>query len=289
MDRVKAATEKNKVFNYELLILVFSFSFLFIFSLCGCSSITSPYTLSSKQEPAYDPNLYESYNNVKLKQSGALNVLPIIHKSNSELLSQSRRVIASSGKSESGYKTWFNMVAFDENRLTAKRKYLFYVDEKYKRGTSKIKRLFAEPKQGLMFNCQMVLDKATLNRTYSSENIAQIGILKQSLSNIRNDIAELNEGTNELGSDNKNLAISGLLINQAYSAILYTLDNSPAQATMLAEKSGVEFDHMSFGKGKIRMSAEDDVVTIKIRLGSFVDTPEENESSLTAEEVIHAN
>ena len=275
MDQVKAATGKNRTLNYELLILVLSFQILFIFGLSGCSSVTSPNSVSSTQEPAYEPNLFESYNNVKLKQSGALNVLPIIHKSESELLSQSRRVVASSGKSANGYKTWFNMVTFDENKLTAKRKYVFFVDEQFKRGTSTIKRLLSGSKQGLVFNCQMVLDKETLNRTYSSENIAQIGILKQSLSNIRNDIAELNEGTNELGSDNKNLAISGLLINQAYSAIFYTLDNSPAQATMLAEKSGVEFDHMSFGKGKIRMSAEDDVVTIELRLGAFVDTPEE--------------
>jgi len=284
MSREKTKTGRHETSNSELLLLVFSFQLLFISSMCGCSSILSPYILSKKKDLPYDPNIYESYNKIKLKQSGALSVLPIIHRSDSDLLSQSRSVVASSGKSESGYKTWFNMVAFDENKLTAKRKYFFWVDEKVKRLPDGRKRFLMEPKQGLMFDSQIVLGKAALKKRYRSENTAQIAILRYMLESLRRDIAELSGGSSETGSDNKNLTVSGLLINQVFSAILYTLDNSPAQAATLGEESGVEFNHMSFGKGKIRMLAEDDIVTVKIRLGAFVGIPEEKEQGSATEE-----
>lgn len=244
----------------------------------------SPYIISNQNGPPYDANLSDSYNKINLKESGAFNVLPTIHKPEYELLSQSRSVVASSGQSKKGYKTWFNMVAFDENKLTAKRKYFFLVDEKVKRLPGRPKSFLTEPKQGLMFDSQMVLETAALNKLYASENSRQIEILRQVLKNLRRDIAELGEGMDELGSDNKNLTVSGLLINQVFGAILYTLDNSPAQAAILSEESGAEFNHISFGKGKIRMLAEDDIVTVKIRLGAFVDMLEEKKQQLTAEE-----
>jgi len=283
-EKCKTETGKLEILNFALWLFIFSFQFLFILVLCGCSSVVSPYTVSVRQESPSDANLSDNYYKIELKKSGALNVLPMIHKPESELLSQSRSVVASSGQSEKGYKTWFNMVAFDENKLTAKRKYFFLVDEKVRRLPGRSKRFLAEPKQGLMFNSQMVLEKSALDKLYTSENSRQIAILKQVLKNLRRDIDELGEGRDEPGSDNKNLAVSGLLINQVFGTILYTLDNSPAQAAMLGEESGVDFNHISFGKGKIRMFVEDDIVTVKIRLGAFVDMPEEKEQQLTAEE-----
>jgi len=288
-EKCETKTGKLKILNYELWFFVFDFQFLVILGLCGCSSVVSPYIVSVRQESPSDANLSDSYYKIKLKESGALNVLPMLHKPESELLSQSRSVVASSGQSEKGYKTWFNMVAFDENKLTAKRKYFFLVDEKAKRLPGRPKRFLAEPKQGLMFNSQTVLEKAALEKLYTSEDSRQIAILKQVLKNLRKDIDELGEGRDELGSDNKNLAVSGLLINQVFETVLYTLDNSPAQSAMLGEESGVEFNHISFGKGKIRMFVEDDIATVKIGLGAFVDMPEEKDQRLTVEEEVKSN
>lgn len=286
-DKRKTKIEKLKILNCLLWFFIFSFQFFVILGFCGCSTVASPYFVSKQREPTYEPNLADSYNKIKLRQSGALNVLPIIHKSESELLSQSRSVVASSGQSKNGYKTWFNMVAFDEQKLTAKRKYFFLVDEKVRRVPGK--RFLGEPKQGLMFNSQMVLETASLNKLYKSDNSMQIAILKQVLKNLRRDIDELGEGINELDSDNKNLAVPGLLINQVFGTILYTLDNSPAQAAMLSEGSDVEFDHISFGKGKIQMLTEKDIVTVKIRLGAFINMHEEQEQQSVAEEVKSTN
>jgi hypothetical protein len=278
MKRGKCKTRKNKISNFKLWFFVLSFQILIILGFCGCSTIASPYFVSKQKEPTYDPNLFNTYNKIILTQSGALNVIPVIHKFESELLSQSRSVVASSGQGKEGYKTWFNMAAFDEQKLTAKRKYFFLVDEKVRRVPGK--RFLGEPKQGLMFDSQMVLETEPLNKVYESDNSRQIAILKQVLKNLRRDIDELGEGIDELGegidelnSDNKNLAISGLIINQVFGTVFYTLDNSPAQASMLSEENGVEFSQSSFGSGKIQMLAEKDTVAVKIRLGAFINMP----------------
>jgi len=219
--------------------------------LCGCG--VWDWELFKPEESAYDEQISKSYYQTKLKISNAADVLAVIHRPEYELLSQSKSVIASAGQKKRGYKTWFNMVAFDENELTAKRKYLFIVDERPD-------ILFLEPKPNLSFDCEMVLDSNVLNRPYANENARRIAILRQSLENVRKDI-------DEVGQDNKMLATSGMLINQALETVLVELDRLPALASGLNRESGLEFNHINFDKGKIRMVVEGDVVTVKMRLG----------------------
>ena len=263
--------------SFWLWFFVFSFQFLFIFGLCGCSSVASPHVISKRQKPPYDVNLSDSYHRIELKKSGALDVLPVINRPESEMLSQSRSVVASFGQDKDGYKSWFNMVAFDEVRLTAKRKYFFLVDEKVKRLPGGRRRFLMEPKGGLMFDSQMVLEKSKAGKPLMSEGAGQIVQLRQVLKNLHKDIGELGQGVDVTGSDNKILTISGMLLNQIFETILYTLDRSPGLAENLGDSGGVEFDHISFGKGRIRMDVEGDIVTVKIRLGVFVSTLEERE------------
>ena len=61
-----------------------------------------------------------------------------------------------------------------------------------------------------------------------------------------------------------------MLVNQALSAVLTSLDSSPALATRLSKPAGVEFSHLNLDKGKIQMVAIGDVARVKIRLGSFM-------------------
>jgi len=270
MGRKKTKAEKLRILNFDSWFYVFVFQFLVILVLYGCSSVVSPYYVSKKQMFPYDANVSDAYYQTELKKSGAHNVLPVIQKPDSELLSQSRSVVASLGQSSDGYKTWFNMVAFDELKLTARRKYFFLMDEKVKRLPDGSKRFWVASRQGLMFDCQMVIEKVLLNRPYSSESAKQIATLRKVLKNFRRDIDELCHSSDVFNSDNKKLAVSGLLINQVFEAILFTLDTSPVQAAMLGEGRGFEFDHINLGKGKIQMTVEDDIVTVKIRLGVFI-------------------
>jgi len=244
---------KFKILNYRLWFLVFSFQ-LVILLLCGCVVMDAVEFLTPEGPPSYE-QISESYYRTKLKTSSSADVLAMIHTPEYELLSQSKSVVASSGQKKKGYKTWLKMVAFDENKLTAQRKYLFIVDEKPK-------FLFVEPRAYLRFDCEMILESEVLDEPYANESARRIAILRQLLNNVRADI-------DELSSDNKMVDICGMLVNQALETVLVKLDSSPVLATQLSDQNGFEFEHTSFDKGKIRMVVDSDVVTVGLRLGSL--------------------
>ncbi len=229
------------------------------FGLSGCWVADTLEFIRPEKAPSYD-QISNGYSEIILKESTAADVLNTIYMSSHELLSQSKSVIASQGEKKEGYEIWFNMVSFNENELTAQRKYIFIIDEKPK-------VLFKEPRTGIIFDCAMVLDKEILEEPYSDENARRIAIFKRVHENIRNDIEQV-------GLDNRQMRICGMLINQAMEAVLVKLDSitgSPVLATKLNELSGVEFGHMSLDKGRIQMVVAGDIVRTKIRLGSFME------------------
>lgn len=248
---------------------------LFIFAalcgFCGCSAM-SPYVEIRREEPSYDQELFAIYQQVKLNKSISLDILPMLRSSPHEVLSQSDSVIAALGQSKDGYKTWFNMVTFDEYKLTAKRKYFFVVDEKATRSPTNTRWILGTPKRGLAFDCEMAMEKDLLDKPYETENARQIAILKQVSHNLRKDTDELGEDIERTAQDNRTLQVCGMLINQTFQTILLTLKTSPSLAAKLSDSGGMEFDHLSFDKGSIQMVIVDDIVRVKIRLGVLVNT-----------------
>jgi len=224
---------------------------------CGCSVVEY---FQPEGPPSYE-QIYAAYDSTSLNMSNAADVLSSINLPEYELLSQSKRVVASAGQKKKGYKSWFNMVAFDENDSTAKRKYLLVVDEKPK-------ILFVSPMENLSFDCEMVIESEVLDKPYADERTRRIAVLKGVLENFRSDIAEVSQ-------ENKTLDNSGMMVNQALGTVLVKLDSSPALASRLHEPAGLLFDHVSFGKGKIQMVVTYDIVAVKIRLGSLVPEFEE--------------
>lgn len=265
---IESKKSQAKSFAFRLLI------FAALCGLCSCS-VVSPYAGLQREEPSYDQELLAAYQQVKLNKSITLDVLPMLRSSEHQLLSQSDSVVAALGQGKNGYKTWFNMVAFDEYKLTAKRKYFFVVDEKVTRSPANPGRPLFEPKQSLAFDCEMALEKELLDKPYAAENARQIAILRQVSNNLRRDIDELGEDIETAGQDNQMLHVCGMLINQTFQTILLTLETSPVLATKLSDRSGVEFDHVSFDKGKIQMVIEGDIVKVKIRLGVLTQTFEQ--------------
>jgi hypothetical protein len=256
---------KCKDSSFELRFLVFSFQLLVILCLCGCSVLET----LQPEGPPYDEWLSQRYNRTKLKESSSADVLTAIQKHELELLSRSTSVVAVSGQKKKGHKMWFNMVAFDENETAAKRNYLFIVDDR--------PNILEEPRKHLRFDCEMVLESEVLEKPYTDENARRIAILKQVLANVRRDIGEVS-------SDNKMLDISGMLINQALEAVLVELNSSPVLATRLSEPAGVDFSHINLGSGRIRSLVEDDIVTVKMRLGSLVKNFEKQQETQPTEE-----
>jgi hypothetical protein len=239
--------------------------------LYGCS-VVSPYVGFQREEPSSDQELLAAYHRIELNKNISLDVLPVLRSSPHELLSQSDSVVAALGQSKKGYKTWFTMAAFDEYKLTAKRKYFFVVDEKATRSPTNTRWVLLEPKRGLAFDCEMIIEKEVLDNSYTTEDAKQIAILKQVSNNLRKDIDELGEDIETAGQNNKMLYACGILINQTFETILLTLETSSGLAMKLSDQDGIEFDHINFDKGKIQMVVEDDIVRAKIRMGVLIDT-----------------
>ena len=241
---------KVKIANRKSVILMGFLTTLLVGTLlAGCKSkLSSPYDQTT------------------LKKSITLDVVPIVRRTADELVSHSDNVICSVGQSKDGYKSWFNMFAFHEDRMIAIRKYFFVVNDKP--GS-----LPMVSDRGLRFDCEMVLAQEVFNRPYATQNAMQIAILEYVLDNLHKDINELSDDIDAPYQGNKMLNICKMLINQTFELIFIKLKDSPVLATRLSAAGGLEFIHINFGKGKIEMSFQGDVVTVKTRLGVYVTEP----------------
>ena len=219
--------------------------------LAGCSVIS----FLMPEGPPSNQKVIAIYRKTELKQSTAADVLTLFDKPKYALLSQSKSIIALAGQKRKGYMTWFNMVSFDENSLIAKRKYAFISDEKPK-------QLFAEPWEGVDFRCQMILSQKLLDEPYANENARRIAILKEVERDTRDDTAEV-------GADNEVISEGGMITGQGMANLLTKLDSSPALARGFSDPNGLEFEEVSFDKGRLRMIVEGDIVTVRLQLGSF--------------------
>lgn len=237
---------KHKILNSGLCFL--------ISGLCGCAAVD----YVKPEGPPYEKQLTQSYYQTRLNVSTSADVLTTIHKPEFELLSQSKSVVASSGQKKKGHKIWLKMVAFDENDLTAKRKYFFVVDEKPK-------SLWVQPKRRLRFDGKMALEAEVFDEPYANESARRIAILRQVLRNVRKDI-------DEVGPQDKNLITCGMLISQTLETILVKLDASSELASRLSTTKGLDFDHITLGAGIVWMSVIGDTVNVRIKVSSFVRT-----------------
>jgi hypothetical protein len=229
-------------------------------SLSGCKT----YRTIMHGKPPYDEHLYEIYSQSQLRVSTVSDVkaLGLAYQPENELISQSQSVIVSQGQKQKGTTVWLNMIAFDQNKQTANRKYIFIVNDKYD--------LLDQAKKNLSFDCAMVMEEADLAGPHANENAFRIALLKRILQKIRADI-------NQVASDNKMLDICGMMVNQSFEAAQVKLNSSPAYASKLKKPAGMEFSHMSLDTGRIRLLFENakevneivkgDIVSIKLRLG----------------------
>jgi hypothetical protein len=268
------STANFSIGNSRLIIAVCCYAGLLLgILLASCSAVSSPAAAHS-QQLSEQQELSAPYDRITLKKSLTLDALPKIRRSQSEhglilaeteTVSHSDRVVASLGQSPDGYSTWFNMVTFHEYRLNVIRKYFFAVDDR-------AGSLRTRSRRGLRFDCEMVLGKEVLDKSYTSENARRIAMLRYVLDSIRKDIKELGDDVDVPGQYNQKLDVCGMLINQMFETVLVKLEASPVLAMRLSRAGGAEFDHINFNKGTVRMVVEDDAVAVSTRFGVFVDT-----------------
>jgi outer membrane murein-binding lipoprotein Lpp len=279
------AAKKSKIVSRKSTVAMRLFAVLLLGTLLGGCSTVSPWARS--RQLSYQAKLSAPYDQIKLKQSIIQNAVPKIQRlqdelepgfAEAELISHSDNVVVSLGQSKDGYKSWFNMVTFQENELNAVRKYFFFVDDK-------ARSFELSPSRGLSFDCEMVIGEEMLSEPGTAENARRIAMLRNVLDNFHKDIAELRGDTEAPDQENKMLDICRMLINQAFEVVLRELDSSPVLATRLSQAGGVEFDHINFDKGKIQMVVGGNIVMVKIRLGAFTHMIEVKKSKPKKERV----
>ncbi len=224
-------------------VLFLTLTGLLVLCVTGCSDPLDSYQL-----------VFDRYYTTTLKVTTSADVLSSTQDPDTELLSQSESIVAVWGKEGNKDRThWFNMITFDEEAMTAVRKYGFVLEET----TRGINRT---PKPGLRFEAELVMDADVLDAAYASNNEKRIAILKAIQDAFSQDAAELT-------FDSATLKSSSMMVNQAINNVLNKLRTSPAYAAHLLRPEGMEFDHMILGQSHVRMLIEDDIVKIKIKCG----------------------
>jgi hypothetical protein len=192
------------------------------------------------------------YYRTVLKQSTSSEVLSYIQDPNVEHLSQSASVVASWADVNKTRTHWFDMVVFDEEKLTAVRKYGFTMADYRGWNTA--------PRPHIQLDMEAVIDSQTLNATYASQNQMRIEIIKKLKTMFFDD-------SQAISYESATLRNSSMVVTQVLNTLMTKLNASPGLAEDLSRLEGLEFDVMNIGKGTVRMLIKDDIVKLKIKAG----------------------
>jgi hypothetical protein len=221
--------------------------------ITACDIIPGLDIFTSYERYRGDSWLLDRYNLIILRQSTSAEVLAVIQQKK-EFLSQSESVVAAWDEKRKGSMLWFNAVAFDEDLLTAVRKYSFVADER-------IKGYWTIPAQKLRFDAEVVLDPKVLAEPYANENARRIAVLKQLLKDYGTDIIQLTP-------DSQTLTSGSMMARRAVNTIITLLEQNPAYAIKLDQPNGLDFDHIVLGKGRARLTITDDIAALTIKVGT---------------------
>jgi len=199
-----------------------------------------------------DAEVFDRFDVATLKVSRSADVINAIKKDD-ELLVQSPTVVAAWGQRDEQSRLWCNAVAFDEETLTAVRKYAAAY-EQFDRS------YFITARRKLRFDAELVVPRQLLDEPYTDAGDRKRAILAWAMESFREDM-------DTLGGENTELLSLAMLVRQTGTGILQTLDRSPGLAANLADPAGVAFDHINLGPGRVRMLVQDDITRIKIKVG----------------------
>jgi len=182
------------------------------------------------------------------------------------LLTQSETIIAYSGRSAQRLRTWLDLIAFDQFRMTASRKYFFCMDERATTDPSRPGHRWLLPRQGLLFDGECLVDPDVLTVPYATEEARKIAVVKWLAERFQNDVTALVGRSKASGQGNEQIALSGMMVNQVFQGILTELARSPGLAQNLATEQGIPFPDLSLGEGRLRLVVNNDTAVVMIRV-----------------------
>jgi len=190
----------------------------------------------------------------------------------SVLLTQSDTGIAYCGRSADGKKTWLDMIAFDEYRMTASRKYFFCIDERAEVDPDKPSHHFLMRREGIVFDCRFVIDPEILTTPYATEEAQKIALLVWLSERFQQDLDSLIGSPLDPAQGSEIILVSGMMVKQVFTGLLVELDKSPGLARNLSDERGIAFPHISLNEGRVRMRTEKNIADVRIRV-NFPMTP----------------
>jgi hypothetical protein len=215
------------------------------------------------------------YNSTRLKISTTLDVLNIARdpryqfdrdRAEDVLLTQGDSVVAFSGRSPDSSKTWVNLIAFDEYRLTAKRKYFFLADERMEVSPTPTRGYLIPPRKGILFDAEFVIDPELLTTPYATEAAQRIAILRWLAEQLQKDVSAVLGDPAKPTQGSSVISIAGMMMGQTFSGLLIELNKSPGLAQNLSTPRGIEFPHIALGKGRVRLFTQGDMGAVTLRV-----------------------
>ena len=248
---------------------VCAWAFSLCLCVCGCNhkAFIPPGTLPYKDIAA-------TYHSAKIKESSTLDVLRTMQTHQGlldpdhvgrELISQSDTLVASSGQSQDKLKSWFTLFSFDEQSMTANRKYFMCLDENTLVTPTEPQESLYFARKTLVFNSQLVVTDL-VNQEFDSEQARDIALLQSIAANLRNDLNYFDASTRISGNGNHIMTSIGLYMNTVFQQALRELDRSPYLTHNLG-RQGLVFDHMTLNKGRIQMILQGDVLVSRVEMG----------------------
>ncbi len=249
-----------------------AWAFSLCLCVCGCS-IPNPKAFVPPGTLPYQ-DIAATYHSSSIKRSSTLDVLRTMQTHQDllnpkhvgrKLISQTDTLVASSGQSKDKRKNWFTLFSFDEQSMTANRKYFMCLDENTLVTPSQPQKPLFLPRKTLVFNSQLVVTDL-MNQDFDNEQARDIALLESIAKNLRHDINYFDASTQTSRNGNHIMTGIGLYMNTVFQQALMELDRSPYLANSLGHQ-GLIFDHMTLNKGRIQMILQGDVLVSRVEMG----------------------
>jgi len=219
--------------------------------------------------------LSANYRQVVLNRSNTLDVLRMIQASTGalnpkyvsrELVSQNDTAVATSGRSKSGKESWFSLFVFDEQKMTADRKYFFCLDESTCMTPTPPQKVLLPPRPSLIFDTQMIVSDI-LAQDFVSEQARNITLMDHLAQRLQEDVQPFDIRNGPTGSGNHILAVSGMFMHNVLRTIQEQFEQSPSLALKLGTREGLVFNHMLLNTGRVQMVVINDTLVARIEVG----------------------
>ncbi len=226
-----------------------------VLTITGCNRVPKG------KAPEMDA-VFDRFDQIELGRSTSTDVLAFIHnESMGEMLSQDEQTVVSWGQSGTGAVIWLNAATFDDTSSTAARKYALLVDEDSPRWAA----MYGAKSRKMRVEFEYVLPPEFDELEFTNENERRREAIKSGLSLYLNDI-------NIVRYDSDYIYTTALMLRQMFNELLYQAERVPANLSLIDDRKGMEFDHPTLGKGRIRMLINNKTyaVRMKIKIGSSV-------------------